>query len=107
MALGDLDRARRALRSVKEGFDETGLPYKAALAGLELGAVLLRQGDREGSRTEVLPAADVFLALKIHREALAVVLLLKEKAQRDQVDAALLDYAIHLLRRAEETVGEE
>lgn len=106
-AQGDLDRARRALQSVKEGFAETRLPYKAALAGLELAAILLRQGDREGSRAEVLPAAEVFLALKIHREALGVVLLLKEKAQRDQVDAALLDYVIRLLRRAEETVGEE
>lgn len=106
-ALGKLDHAKRALQSVKEGFDETSLPYKAALAGLELGAVLLRQGDREGSRAEVLPAAEVFLALKIHRETLATLLLLKDKAQRDQVDAALLDYVIRLLRRAEETAGEE
>ncbi len=102
----ELDRAKRALLSVKEGFAEINLPYKAALAALELAAVLLRQGDREGSRAEVLPAAEVFLALKIRRETLATVLLLKENAQRDQVDAALLDYVIHLLRRAEET-GEE
>ena len=106
-SLGKLDHAKRALQSVKEGFDETCLPYKAALAGLELGAVLLRQGDREGSRAEVLPAAEVFLALKIHRETLATLLLLRDKAQRDQVDAALLDYVIRLLRRAEETAGEE
>lgn len=105
-AQGDLDRARRALQSVKEGFAEINLPYKAALAALELAAVLLRQGDREGSRAEVLPAAEVFLALKIRRETLATVLLLKERTQRDQLDAALLDYVIHLLRRAEET-GEE
>jgi tetratricopeptide (TPR) repeat protein len=106
-ALGYLDRARRALQSVKEGFAEIKLPYKAALASLELAAVLLRQGDREGSRAEVLPAAEVFLALKIQREALATVLLLKERAQRDQVDAVLLDYVIRLLRREEETAGEE
>lgn len=105
--LGKLDQAKKALQDVKEGFEEIRLPYKAALAALELAAVLLRQGDREGSRAEVLPAADVFLALRIHREALATVLLLKDRAQRDQVDAALLDYVIRLLHRAEETAGEE
>lgn len=106
-AQGNLDRARRALQSVKEGFEEIDLPYKAALAGLELAAVLLRQGDREGSRAEVLPAAEVFLALRIRREALATVLLLKEQARRYQMDAALLDYVIRLLRRVEETAGDE
>lgn len=105
-ALGELDRANRALQSVKEGFEEIKLPYKAALAALELAAVLLRQGDQEGSKAEVLPAAETFLALRIQREALAVVLLLKEQAQQDQVDAALLDHVIRLLRRAEET-GED
>lgn len=105
--LGKLDQAKKALQDVKEGFEEIRLPYKAALAALELAAVLLRQGDREGSRAEVLPAADVFLALRIHREALATVLLLKDRAQRYQVDAVLLDYVIRLLHRAEETAGEE
>ncbi len=33
--LGELDRAERALAEVRLGFEETGLPYKAALAGLE------------------------------------------------------------------------
>lgn len=106
-ALGKFDQAEMGLTVVKEGFLEADLPYKAALVGLELGAVLLRQGKTEECRAEVLPAADIFLALRIHRETLAVVLLLKNKAEREQLDASLLDYVIDLLRRAEEMAGEE
>src|SRR3954451_3155757 len=36
--LKDFDVADQALREVKQGFEEAGLSYKAALAGLELGA---------------------------------------------------------------------
>ncbi len=106
-ALGKLDQAERDLSVVKDGFLEADLPYKAALVGLELGAVLLRQGKTEECRAEVLPAADLFLALRIHRETLAVVLLLKNKAEREQMDASLLDYVIDMLRRAEEMPGED
>ncbi|HEX9944690.1 MAG TPA: hypothetical protein VGG03_21985 [Thermoanaerobaculia bacterium] len=100
--LGELDRAGRALLEVKQGFEEAHLGYKAALAGLELGAVLLRQGKSEQAKREVLAAADVFIALKVQREARASVLLLRKAFERRLADAVLLDYVIGLLRRVEE-----
>lgn len=100
-SLGELERAEAALREVKEGFEEAGLGYKAALAGLELGSVLLRQTRSEMAVREVLAAANVFISLGINREASASVLLLQKALERQIVDSALLEYVIALLHRSE------
>ncbi len=96
--LAELDRAETALREVQQGFEAMELGYKAALAGLQLGAVLLRQGRTEDASGEVLAASDVFIALGIGREAGASLLLLRDAFRQRIGDAALLDYVIRLLR---------
>jgi tetratricopeptide (TPR) repeat protein len=100
--LGELDRAELALREVKRGFAEAGLGYKAALAGLELGAVLLRRGQTEAAIEEGLAAVDVFLSLGIAREAGVSVLLLKKGFEQRMADVALLEHVINLLHQNEE-----
>ena len=100
-ALGELDRAEAALDEVKRGFQEAGLGYKAALAGLELGAVRIRQAQPEDAAREILAAADVFISLGIGREASASMLLLRQAAEQRIVDAALLDYVLGMLRQGE------
>jgi tetratricopeptide (TPR) repeat protein len=100
--LGELDRAELALLDVRSGFAEAGLGYKAALAGLELGAVMLRRGQTDAAIAEVLAAVDVFQSLGIAREAGVSVLLLKKGCERRIADVALLEYVIGLLRKAEE-----
>lgn len=104
--LNELDRAEMALAEVHQGFEETGLVYKAALAGLELGAIRLRQGRPDTAVPAVLEAADVFISLGISREAGASVLLLRKAFERQMVDGALLDYVIGLLRKNEDAVRE-
>ncbi len=99
--LGELDRAELALLDVKRGFDEAGLAYKAALAGLELAVVLLRRGRTDAAIAEVLAAVDVFQSLGIAREAAVSVLLLKKGCERRMADVALLEYVIGLLHRAD------
>jgi tetratricopeptide (TPR) repeat protein len=101
--LGELDRAELALREVKRGFEEAGLGYKAALARLELGAVLLRRGRTDTAIQEGLAAVDVFLSLGIAREASVSVLLLKKGFEQRMADVTLLEYVIHLLHRNEES----
>ena len=103
--LGELDRAELALREVKRGFDQAGLRYKAALAGLELGAVLLRRGRTGDAIAEGMAAVDVFLSLGIAREATVSVLLLKKGFQQRMTDVALLERVIHLLRQSEGAAG--
>jgi tetratricopeptide (TPR) repeat protein len=100
--LGELDRAELALLDVRRGFTEAGLGYKAALAGLELGVVMLRRGRTDAAIAEVLAAVDVFQALGIAREASVSVLLLRKGCERRIADVALLEYVIGLLRKAEE-----
>ncbi|HEY2295503.1 MAG TPA: hypothetical protein VGM86_32770 [Thermoanaerobaculia bacterium] len=100
--LGELDRAELALREVKRGFEEAGLGYKAALAGLELGAVLLRRGCVEDAIAEGLAAVDVFLSLGIAREAGVSVLLLKKGFEQRMADVTLLEHVINLLHQNEE-----
>ncbi|MFL6231606.1 MAG: hypothetical protein ACJ76N_00565 [Thermoanaerobaculia bacterium] len=100
--LGELDRAELALREVRQGFGEAGLGYKAALAGLELGAVLLRRGRTEDAIEEGLTAVDAFLSLGIAREAGVSVLLLKKGFEQRMADLALLEHVINLLYQNEE-----
>ncbi|MBW8876166.1 MAG: hypothetical protein JF614_14465 [Acidobacteria bacterium] len=101
-ALGELERAELALVEVRQGFEEAGLGYKAALAGLELGLVRLRRGRIGPAITEVLAAVQAFLSLGIAREAAASVLLLRQSFERQVADAALLEYVIGVLRRTDE-----
>jgi tetratricopeptide (TPR) repeat protein len=101
LALGELERAEAAFREVKLGFAGASLVYKAALTGLELGAVLLRLERPEAAAIEILTAADIFMSLGIGREASASVLLLRRAAEQRIVDAALIDYVASVLRRSE------
>ncbi|MFL6197331.1 MAG: hypothetical protein ACJ75H_24300, partial [Thermoanaerobaculia bacterium] len=99
--LNDLDRAEIALRTVQQGFEEAGLVYKAALAGLELAAVLLRKNENREAADRVVTSASVFLSLGIAREASASVLLLQKAFEKQKLELALLEYVIGQLRRLE------
>ena len=101
-ATGDYERAERALSHVKDGFAEAGLPYKSALAGLELGAVRLRQGRLEESEKAVLAAVEVFAALHVRREVRTAVLMLKKAFETRAATAALVESVADFLRRAED-----
>lgn len=100
-ASGDLEHAEWVLLQVRDEFAAADLPYKAALAGLELGSVRLRQGRFDDSREVVLEAADVFVALGIRREALMAVALLRKAFETRVATVALIEYVTEFLRRAE------
>jgi len=99
--LEELDRAEQALLEVKQGFEEAALVYKASLAGLELGAVMLRRGRVADATREVIAAADVFMALGIARETGASLLLLRKTFEYNMANMKLLEYVIGRLRDLE------
>jgi tetratricopeptide (TPR) repeat protein len=99
--LEDLGDAEQALIEVKHGFEETGLTYKAALAGLELGAVWLRQGRADDAARVVLESTDVFLSLQIQREFLASVLMLRKAVEMKYLNLTLLRQVIDFLYKPE------
>ena len=101
VGMEELKRAELTLLEVKEGFEEADLGYKAALTGLELAAVWLRQRRLNEAEKLVLECADVFIFLRIQREALASVLVAREAAEKRCLTLGLLKQVIDLLHRTE------
>jgi tetratricopeptide (TPR) repeat protein len=102
VGLHELDHAESALREVKTGFEEIGLSYKAALAGLELGAVWLRHDRLEAAERMALECSDTFLALGIQRELLASILVLRKAVETRGLTLALLHQVIDTLQEGEQ-----
>jgi hypothetical protein len=99
--LGKLESAERAFRQVKEQFSEARLPYKAAIVGLELGQVLLRQGRTDEVLLLVREIVAVFKVLRIGREALGALLLLRQACEQEYVSQEILSDALRLLKDLE------
>ena len=100
--LGKLSQAEIIFREVSQSFRNEKLGYKAALASLELALVLRQAGREEEVRQVVLEAADVFLRLGIHREAVAAMLVLRKACEQGEATSALLRSAIQFLTKAED-----
>jgi tetratricopeptide (TPR) repeat protein len=101
VGLKELDIAEQALRDVKQGFEEAGLGFKAALAGLELGAVWFQQGNFDDAEEIVLECADVFLSLGIRRELTAALLMVRKAAESRHLSFTTLQNVIDLLHKEE------
>jgi hypothetical protein len=99
--LEKFDRAERALKQVKQGFEEAGLGYKAALAGLELGAVWLRQGRLAEAERIVSECAAVFISLQIRRELRVSILVIRQAVETQHLNLTVLQHVIDLLHKAE------
>jgi len=99
--LDDFPRAEAAFRQARAGFVEHGQAYPAALVGLDLAALWARQG----RVAEVFELAEemivTFRALRIAREAVAALLVLKRACQFGGQVLDLIDIAGDLLRHLE------
>jgi tetratricopeptide (TPR) repeat protein len=98
--------AERVLREVKEGFlaADVRRPYDAAVASLDLAAVLLMQRQVAEARTHLREAAKTLVDVGLMREAERAVLLLRRAAEMEMEEAALLQLVLEItafLRRAE------
>jgi hypothetical protein len=82
--LGDLARAERELIATRAGFAAAGRPYNAALVALDLAVVWLRRGKTAQVRELVEEMIATFRALRIAREAVAALLILREACDRDE-----------------------
>jgi tetratricopeptide (TPR) repeat protein len=100
--LGDFPRAEAAFQQARAGFVEHEQIYPAALVGLDLAALLVRQGRLE----EVFALAEemivAFRALRVAREAAAALVVLKRAcAQGSTQLLGVIDIAQGLLRDLE------
>lgn len=99
--LGKLWRAEQVLREVRDGFLERGQGYEAALVGLDLAAVWLRQDNHAAVRELAEEILETFAKLGIHREGLKAVRYLREACRREMATPALVQRVAGFLRRLE------
>jgi tetratricopeptide (TPR) repeat protein len=99
--LGKYQRAEGIFREVREGYEEVGRPYLAAISCLDLSAALLAQGKAVEGANVALEAAKTFLSLKIQPEALQAVILLRNSFEMQTATLAKVEEIAGFLRRIE------
>ncbi|HEV7670633.1 MAG TPA: hypothetical protein VGS22_19100 [Thermoanaerobaculia bacterium] len=99
--LGRRGLAEGLFRRAKAQFEQLGLPFQAALVGLDLGLRLVERGRAREARAliakELIPT---FRAVGVAREGLASLVLLERATEAAALDAALLKSVLRDLERA-------
>lgn len=94
---GDLKAAEKRLRHVKQFFVQRRIAHDAALVSLDLAGIYLQQrrtGELKRLAAEMLA---VFHALRIHREAIAALVLFQKAVELERVTLGLVrDLAAYL-----------
>ena len=88
--LGEIDEAEEALQEARNGYEEAGLGYRAAVVSLDLVGTWLRQGRTTEIRQVVSELITTFRAIGVEREALVGVLLLRDAVECEQATLELL-----------------
>lgn len=95
------ERAEGILREVAEGFSEINRAYDSALASLDLAAVLLAQRNAREATEVVTAAYSTFSGLRIEREGLVAVLMLRTACEMRVATRGLTEKIASYLRRLE------
>ncbi len=99
--LGRRNVAEGLLRRVKAQFEQLGLPFQAALVGLDLAVRLVERGRAPEARKllaeELIPT---FHSVGVAREGLASLVLLERATEAAALDAALLKVVLRDLERS-------
>jgi tetratricopeptide (TPR) repeat protein len=99
--LGNYQRAIGIFQEVRRGYEEVGRPYEAAIADLDLAAVLLAQGKAAEATRVALEAAGIFTSLQIQREAFQAVILLRDAFEGQAATLEMVEEVAGFLRRIE------
>jgi tetratricopeptide (TPR) repeat protein len=99
VAVGDLEHAAQTFAQAKRAFEQAGLFYHAALAGLELAAVWFRQGRTAEVKGLVGELVTAFSRVQVEREAIAALLMLHKALARDRATFELIQQASAVLER--------
>lgn len=99
--LGNFSRAEAIFREVIESFEQVGLPLVAGIERLDLAAVLLRQGKVSEATNTILEAVKVFTTLRIQREALQAIVLLRDSFELGRGTLEMVVEVASFLRRLE------
>jgi tetratricopeptide (TPR) repeat protein len=100
VGLGDLERAARAFTTARRRFQGAGSRRLAALAGLELAAVRMRQGRFGEAHPPIEEAVAELVAVEATGEALTALQLLRTNHGISKLTAAQVQDAADMLRRS-------
>jgi tetratricopeptide (TPR) repeat protein len=103
--LGSLEQAEATFVEVRRGFLERGMEYDAALLGLELMEVWMRQGRTAEVREMAEEVLDTFEELKVALEARRAVRFLESACRQELATPLLVQRVVSYLRRLEWTPG--
>jgi len=101
-SLGHIAQATAALEQVFEDLVSAhGLPYDAALAGMDLAVLHLEQGNTREVKSLAQRMEIVFASLGIAREALSAILIFCEAARREEATVELARQTAELIGKAQ------
>lgn len=100
VGLGRTAEAEERFHSALQGMLAEGLHYDAALVGLDLAALLSQQNRHAEVRELAAAMLPVFTSHRIHREAIAALLVFQEAVQREKLSAQLVEELSAYLRNA-------
>jgi tetratricopeptide (TPR) repeat protein len=98
--LGLAARAEEKLRRVRDALLEQGVPYDAALVSLDLAALYAGQHRFPEIRQLAMEMLPIFQSRRIHREALAALILFRESIAGGRADLAFVGEVRRYLLRA-------
>jgi transcriptional regulator with XRE-family HTH domain len=99
-AVGRMGEAVAALREVREEFVELGIAYDAALATLELAALLAEEGKTAEVKALAAESAPIFAAQRVERERLGASTLFCRAAEEERLTAALARRLVGAFKRS-------
>ena len=103
--LGNLDQAEATFLEVREAFLERGMDYDAALLGLELMEIWLRQGRSAEVREMAEEVLDTFEELKVKLEAQRAVRFLESACRQELATPILIQKVAGFLKKLEWAPG--
>jgi transcriptional regulator with XRE-family HTH domain len=88
--LGHRQEALEALEQVRRDFEARTLPYDYALVSLDLALVYREEGRSMEIKALAGEILKIFEAQRVHREALAAVVLFRQAAEKEQITTDLV-----------------
>jgi tetratricopeptide (TPR) repeat protein len=90
MALGNYERAEQLFRTARASFEGARLPYEVALVSLDMASLWLREDRTAEIKGLIDETISIFQARGIRREAIGMLLVLREALQKEQATEAML-----------------
>jgi tetratricopeptide (TPR) repeat protein len=101
-ALGQVERADRKLSEARTSFQDAQMPYEVALVALDMAGLWLRTQRTAEIKHLIDHTITILRARKIRREAIGMLLVVREAFQKDRITEALLRHTYTEILRLQE-----